>query len=468
MIPAALALRHKVFPIAVSEEKLTVAAADPFDPALLEILRLYTEKDIDPVCASSDDIEQAVFRCYGIGADTVEQMTPRSADGEEPLIRHVESEASVGKILNQILHKACEERATDIHFEPGEKSLNVRFRIDGILRTISTPGNLWHFREAVNARVKILSRLNIAEKRLPQDGKFKFKNGGNELDLRVSFIPSASGESMSIRILNSVDHLKLTELGLSPSVLYDINRMLNKNSGMIFVTGPTGSGKTSTLYAAIHRLDRDSKKIITIEDPPEYHLPGITQIQVHPAIGLTFAAGLRSVLRHDPDIILIGEVRDHETAQISIQSSLTGHLVLSTLHTNDAASGITRLLEIGIDPFLIASSVNCFIAQRLVRLICPECKEKDACGHPDFAEVYRGKGCEHCRFTGYQGRTGIFEFLAIDDRIRRMIMERQSAAEIRKAAVEGGMKLLYEHGGDKVKKGLTTPEEVLRVTQDDQ
>jgi len=307
LIPAALAARHAIFPVSLTEDILTVAAADPFDSELLETLRLYTGKEIEAVYASLEDIEQAISRCYGVGADTVEQMTPRSRLGQEKLfLQPVESEASVGKVLNQILNKAYQERATDIHFEPGEHSLSVRFRVDGVLKMVSVPKNLWHFREAVNARVKILSRLNIAEKRLPQDGKFKFKTGGTELDLRVSFVPSTFGESLSIRVLNSARYLQLTELGLSPGVLYDLNRMLNKNSGMIFVTGPTGSGKTSTLYAAIHRLDRDSKKIITIEDPPEYQISGITQIQVHPAIGLTFAAGLRSVLRHDPDIILIG------------------------------------------------------------------------------------------------------------------------------------------------------------------
>lgn len=389
----------------------------------------------------------------------------------------VSDEAPVIKLVNLILFQAVKERASDIHIEPFQKELIVRYRIDGILYQRLSPPK--RYQSAIVSRLKVMAKLDIAEKRLPQDGRIPIKIADKDIDIRVSIIPTTFGERVVLRLLDkSSILLGLEEIGLSPAQLHTVDDLIHRSNGILFVTGPTGSGKTTTLYAALSRINSPDKNIITIEDPVEYQLWGIGQIQVNPKIGLTFAQGLRSVLRHDPDVILVGEVRDTETAEIAIQAALTGHLVFSTLHTNDAASAATRLLDMGVEPFLVASVVRAIVAQRLVRVICPECKE----GYPPNGEalreigissfqleggvVYRGRGCPACSETGYRGRSGIYEMLIVSDAIRHLIMEKADSTSICRQAVEEGMKTLREDGAQKVIAGLTTLEEVVRVTQE--
>jgi len=382
-------------------------------------------------------------------------------------------DASIIKFVNQILQQAYYDRATDIHIEPFENDLIVRYRIDGILYDATIPPTIKYFESAIISRIKIMANLNIAERRLPQDGRINIKVGNDDLDLRVSILPTPYGESVVIRLLTNKMLYSLKELGLSQSDLTILEEMIKKPHGIILVTGPTGSGKTTTLYACLSKINNKELKILTIEDPIEYHLNGITQIQVHPKIGLTFAAGLRSMLRHDPDVMMVGEVRDLETAEITIRVSLTGHLVFSTLHTNDAAGATTRLLDMGIEPYLVASSVECIIAQRLVRLICPECKhpinDKKAIarlggGISEDAQIYEGKGCDKCKFTGFRGRTAIYEFIMMNDEIRHLVLNHASADQIKKKAVAMGMVTLRQDGINKVLKGITTVGEVMRVS----
>jgi type II secretory ATPase GspE/PulE/Tfp pilus assembly ATPase PilB-like protein len=389
-------------------------------------------------------------------------------------------DVSIIKVVNQILSEAIKDRATDIHLEPFQDELRTRFRIDGVLYDINIPETIKYFHPAVVSRIKIMARLNIAERRLPQDGRIKIKVDDRELDLRVSVIPTIFGESVQIRILSSTLFLELEKLGLLPEDLKIIEKVITKPHGIIFVTGPTGSGKSTTLYAALARINSSNIKIITIEDPIEYQLRGVNQIQVHPQIGLNFASALRHMLRHDPDVMMVGEVRDYETAEISIRSALTGHLVFSTLHTNDAAGAVTRLLDMGIEPFLVSSSLECLIAQRLVRLICPNCKTpvkskreildqiKDIEFDPQKIELYEGKGCEECRFTGYRGRTAIYEILPVTEAIRELILNRASSQQIKKAAIVQGMRTLRQDGLQKVLGGLTTLTEVIRVTEQEE
>jgi len=387
-------------------------------------------------------------------------------------------DASIIKFVNQLFLQAYKDRATDVHIEPYEDEMKVRFRVDGVLYETAIPPSIKHFQSAIISRIKIMANLNIAEKRLPQDGRMRIKVAGDELDLRVSILPTPYGESVDIRLLSTDIRFGLENLGLLKKDLELMTEMIKKPHGIIFVTGPTGSGKTTTLYACLSRINAAEKKIITIEDPIEYQMKGITQIQVLPKIGLTFAQGLRSMLRHDPDIMMVGEVRDFETAEITIRVALTGHLVFSTLHTNDAAGGITRLLDMGIEPYLVASSVECFVAQRLVRLICPKCKRKvkpskeilKELGVEKVADLsnvtfYEGSGCDECKQTGYKGRTAIYEILVVDNDIRNLIMGRKSADKIKERALEKGMRTLRQDGWEKIKMGLTTPSEVIRVTE---
>jgi type II secretory ATPase GspE/PulE/Tfp pilus assembly ATPase PilB-like protein len=387
-------------------------------------------------------------------------------------------DASIIKFVNQMLVQAVKDNATDIHIEPYEDELKVRYRVDGILYDIAIPQDIKYFKSAIVSRIKVMASLDIAEHRLPQDGRVKIKVGGEDMDLRISVLPTQFGESVDIRILSSSMLYSLENLGLLASDLEILEKLIKKPHGIIFVTGPTGSGKTTTLYACLSKLNKKDSKIITIEDPIEYQIKGITQIQVHPRIGLSFAAGLRSMLRHDPDIMMVGEVRDFETAEITIRVALTGHLVFSTLHTNDASGGITRLLDMGIEPFLVASSVECFIAQRLVRLICPGCKVKvmpdkeilrefGIENNIDKLEIYEGKGCESCKFTGYKSRTAIYEFLVMNEEVRNLVLHRASSDQIKKKALQSGMHTLRMDGWEKVKKGLTTLNEVIRVTEED-
>jgi type II secretory ATPase GspE/PulE/Tfp pilus assembly ATPase PilB-like protein len=388
----------------------------------------------------------------------------------EDLGRRAE-DASVIKLVNQILQEAIHQRASDIHIEPGRNELRLRYRVDGILYETRVAPEIKHLALAIVSRIKIMAKLDIAERRVPQDGRIKIKVADQELDLRISIIPAIRGENVVIRLLPTQMIFDLEKLGLLPEDLKTLERLILKPYGMILVTGPTGSGKTTTLYTCLSRLNTREKKIVTVEDPAEYELNGLTQTQVNTKIHVTFANSLRSILRHDPDIIMIGEIRDQETAEIGIQAALTGHLVVSTLHTNDAASAVTRLMHMGIQPYLITSSALAFIAQRLVRLICTECKERvsDSAAtilpNAGLTFYYRGKGCEACRFSGYKGRTAIYEILPVDETIKEMILRKASSDVIKKEAVRLGMKTLYQDGLQRVAAGMTTPEEILMITQ---
>jgi type IV pilus assembly protein PilB len=432
---------------------------------------------LEIVLSTEQDIHKAIEKRYGIAAETVQgiltkkdQESVKSFQAQEVIenIQENDESASVIKLINQILLEADERGATDIHFEPYRGSIRLRYRLDGILKLVETPPSIASLFPSMISRIKVLSGLNLVERRAPQDGRASIKVGDRRIDLRVSIIPTLTGESVVIRILPSQMLLDLQQLGFRNEGLAYLDEMIQKPYGLIFVTGPTGSGKSTTLYACIKRINREDRKIITVEDPVEYEVEGITQIQTNPKVGLTFAAGLRSMLRHDPDVMMVGEVRDAETAELAIRIALTGHLVFSTLHTNDAATGISRLIDIGIDPFLVASAARCFVAQRLVRLICKQCKKLDTTDHPHVDTCYRGAGCEACQQTGFKGRTAIYEILKVTPEIRKMILQRVSSDAIRDKAIEQGMKLLYEDGLDKVREGLITIEEVIRVTTKDE
>ena len=483
-IPAKLANYYKVIPISADNDLLSVAMSNPQDIHTIDEIEAMASVKIKPMLASGDEIEEAIRKYYGLGADTIEKMMNTAGIERQSVERfdhldEIGSEASISKFLNQMLLEAYQDRATDIHIEPAEDELKIRYRIDGILYDAKVPQDIKYFQDALISRIKIMSNLNIAEKRLPQDGRFKVRVAAEDLDLRISFLPTPWGQSGVIRILNSLRLLSLEELGLTGHEIKILDQLIRKPYGIIFVTGPTGSGKTTTLYSCLSRVNHEDKKIITIEDPIEYQLKGITQIQVNHEIKLTFAAGLRSMLRHDPDIMMVGEVRDLETAQIAVQSALTGHLVLSTLHTNDAASGVTRLIDMDIEPYLISSAVECFVAQRLVRVLCNQCKTPTTISAEmarDFnlkpedikeAHIFEAAGCEVCRMKGYIGRQAICEILLLNDDIRQMVLRRAPSGEIKEKAAQLGMKTLRQHGWEKIKLGITTPSEVMRVTRED-
>ena len=483
-IPAKLASHYKVIPFEYKNGFLKIATTEPLNIHLMDEIDSAVQIPVKPVLATAKDIAEAIREYYGVGAETIDAMMTsveslNASDSEVQDIAASAEEASIAKFLNQILLEAFRDRATDIHIEPFEDELLIRYRVDGTLCDAKVPSNIKHFKDSINLRIKVLSNLNIAEKRMPQDGRFKVKVGNVEIDLRVSFLPTPYGESVVLRILNSARLYDFKELGLNAQEQKILEDLIKRPHGIVFLTGPTGSGKTTTLYSCLSRINTEDKKVITIEDPIEYQLKGITQIQVNPLIGLTFAHGLRSMLRHDPDIMMVGEVRDIETAEIAIQVALTGHLVFSTLHTNDAASGVARLLDMGVDPYLVTSTVDCFIAQRLIRLLCPKCKqpskiteevikELDGQVHIDPSlKVFEPKGCEACKMTGYFGRHSIYEFLLIDDTISALIMKRVTSNEIKELAVKKGMKTLRQSGWEKVQQGLTTPQEVLRVTREE-
>jgi general secretion pathway protein E len=487
-LPIAFSKKHKVVPVKMEDGVLTVATLDPLNYEPLDDLRLILGcREVRVVLSREREVLQAINRFYEQSADTPEEMI-QSLDTEvsDRLLQELEEtqdlldvsdEAPVIKLVNLILFQAVKERASDIHIEPFQKELKVRYRIDGILYQRLNPPK--RYQSAIISRLKIMAKLDIAEKRLPQDGRIPIKIADKDIDIRVSIVPTTFGERVVLRLLDkSSAHFGVEEIGLSRDMLQNLKDLINRPNGMLLVTGPTGSGKTTTLYASLSRINTPDKNIITIEDPVEYQLWGIGQIQVNPKIGLTFARGLRSVLRHDPDVILVGEIRDAETAEIAIQSSLTGHLVFSTLHTNDAASAVTRLVDMGIEPFLVASVIRAILAQRLIRVICPECKE----GYIPEAEVlreigivpsqlerkmvYQGKGCPACSETGYRGRTGIYEMLFVSEAIRHLIMKKADSASICRKAIEEGMKTLREDGARKVVAGVTTLEEVVRVTRE--
>ena len=486
--PARILLRYRLLPLEEKAGVVLVATSKLFDTSGFDELRLVSDKDVRPVLATSAEIDRSIRRCLGVGADTVQSLV---ADADETGIQVVEHEpdtdvdltrdagdASIIRFVNQVLTEAIELRATDVHFEPFEDLSRVRYRIDGVLQEANIPSEITRFHASIVSRLKILSRLDIAEKRLPQDGRIKLKIANREIDVRVSVIPMLHGEAVVLRLLDRVAALLgLEQLGMSEEDCRSVERILQLPHGIVLVTGPTGSGKTTTLYAALSRINDVQRKIVTIEDPVEYHLRGINQIQVSTKAGLTFARGLRSILRHDPDVILVGEIRDRETTQIAVQASLTGHLVFSTLHTNDAPGAVGRLMDMGVEPYLVASSLEAVLAQRLVRIICPNCKQPCPPADarplqvefgPDVPDrLYRGSGCRECQGTGYRGRVGIFELMPVTDEIRALVLERVSAREVRRVAAKQGMKSLREDGWRHVRQGRTTIEEVLRVTKDE-
>jgi general secretion pathway protein E/type IV pilus assembly protein PilB len=489
-LPARILIDHRLMPLSESPDGVLVVTSKVFDTSGLDELRLATGLEILPALAPSSEIDRFAKKYLGVGADTLQSL---GVGGNEDDIKVLDDQrreddmdltdaaedASIIRFVNQVLAEALERRATDVHIEPFEEQLRVRYRIDGVLVEANIPPQVRKFHAAIVSRIKILSHLDIAEKRLPQDGRIRLRVIGREIDLRVSVIPMIHGEAVVLRILDRGDTiLGLEHLGMAKRDHNVWEKVLELPHGIILVTGPTGSGKTTTLYAALSRINQVDLKIITIEDPVEYQLRGINQIQVNTKSGLSFAAGLRSILRHDPDVVLIGEIRDRETAEIAVQASLTGHLVFSTLHTNDAPGATTRMIDMGVEPYLVASSLEMVAAQRLVRLICKECKEP---APPEEAEklravfgdevpktIYRGKGCRNCQGAGYRGRQALFEMMPISDEIRRLILERASSREIRKMAIQQDMKSLREDGWRMIREGRTTPEEVLRMTKDEE
>ena len=485
LIPVKFATHYKLIPVDVEKDIIVVATEDPLDIHTLDDLKLLLKKEIKMVLANAREISNAIKKYYGVGAETIEEIGSDKTRMKQTTVlgRAAEDiaasseEASIISFVNEILMEAYNDNATDIHIEPYEDELRIRYRVDGILYETKIPPTIKNFQSSIVSRIKIMANLDIAEKRLPQDGRIKVKIAEEDLDLRVSILPTQFGEAVMIRLLSSKVFLGLEKLGLLKSDQMIMEKLILQPHGIIFVTGPTGSGKTTTLYAALSRINSTEKKIITIEDPVEYQLKGIVQIQIQPKIDLTFAQGLRSMLRHDPDVMMIGEVRDFETAEIAIRSALTGHLVFSTLHTNDAAGGITRLIDTGVKPFLITSFVNAFMAVRLVRVICEKCKiqmpvdaeilkELDV---PKFeiskAKIFSGRGCEACKRTGYRGRTAIYEILVMSEPIRELVLKSSSSEQIKQKAISLGMKTLGQDGWKKIQMGITTPQEVMRVTQ---
>lgn len=467
-VSAKLAAHYVVMPTHLDGRSLTLAVSNPLDMAPVEDIETNLGFRVQRVLACRDDIMRALRRHYGVGADTVEKILAETSDHdrvevleESHDLERMAEDASVVKLVNQLLQEAIKDRATDIHFEMHRGEIVVRRRIDGILYDTSIASNMLLLYPAIVSRIKLMSGLNIVEKRMPQDGRARVKIQNANYDLRISIVPAIHGEDIVIRILPSTMLFDVGKLGYSEEHIKMLKHYINQPHGIIFVTGPTGSGKSTTLYACMSQLNTRDRKIITIEDPVEYELRGITQTQINPKLGLTFAHSLRSMLRHDPDIMMVGEVRDSETAEIATATAMTGHLVLSTLHTNDAAGGAVRLIDMGIDPYLITSTVQLFIAQRLVRVICSACKESYEL---NGKTLYRGVGCKKCNNSGYQGRVAIAEFLPLVPEIQDLIIAKASAKAIREKADALGMKTLSMDGEDKVRDGITTAEELLRVT----
>lgn len=485
-VPVKVASHYHFMPIEFINGKLLVAVDYPLSLKLQDEIRIQIGFDVFQVLARRNDIQNLFKEYYGLAAGTVDRIISKSTFQENPeknstsieSIDEMAGDVSVVNLVNEIIHEAYQKRATDVHLEPYRGEFRVRYRIDGVLSDMHLPAKALHLILPVISRIKLMANLDIVEKRLPQDGRAIVKVKSQNLDLRISCIPTPHGESVVIRILPTQMIFDLKKLGLSEKNIELLEQLIHKPNGIILVTGPTGSGKTTSLYACLNRINSKEKKIITIEDPVEYEIPGITQIQVLPKVGFDFAKGLRSILRHDPDVLMVGEIRDFETAEIAMRAALTGHLVFSTLHTNDAASGVTRLLDIGLEPFLVASSIEAIIAQRLVRTICQKCKIEDTeqsltlkkkivndlkLKSPTDLKLYVGKGCEGCGFTGFYGRTSIHEILVLSDAIKEMISKKASAAEVKAQAMREGMASLLQDGWKKVLAGLTTPGEVLNV-----
>ena len=481
LVPETIAKKYKAVPLFKIGDSLTVAMVDPQDVSAIDEIRKKSKMDaIEPVLSTADMIQRVIDQYYGAIGNAEElvkgltkEKLEEKAKGRKGLVGLTE-ETSIIKLVNLIIMQAVKDRASDIHIEPEEDKVRIRYRIDGILHEAQNIPK--HLQSALASRVKVMAEMDISEMRKPQDGRIQLKMESKNLDLRVSSFPTIQGENLVLRILDkSSVLLGLVELGFSNKDLKNFDKVIRQPNGIILVTGPTGSGKTTTLYAALSTINSMEKNIITIEDPVEYEIPLIRQTQVNPKAGLTFANGLRSILRQDPDIVMVGEIRDKETAEIAIRASLTGHLVFSTLHTNDAASALTRLLNMGIEPFLVSSSVVAILAQRLVRVICPKCKEKYIPSKEVLkdlkltqkAEFYRGKGCMKCKNTGFVGRIGIYELLVINEEIKNMITAKKSANDIKKMAISLGMSTLFDDGLGKLKSGTTTVEEMLRVVEED-
>jgi type II secretory ATPase GspE/PulE/Tfp pilus assembly ATPase PilB-like protein len=487
VLPSRFVFKHQILPVAATAQRVQLATWDVFN---LVARRLAAQqlpgRSVEWVLAPRGPLLRTIKSLYGVGAETFEELlqTTRTYDGDArdtaQDLTSDDPEASVVKFVNQIIREAIVERATDIHVEPLENDLRIRYRIDGMLHEVAVPGQLRVLQSAIISRLKVMAHMDIAERRLPQDGRINLTAQQGSIDVRVSTIPTVNGESISLRLLARSDALGfgLDRLDLSANQLRTIRALLQQPNGILLVTGPTGSGKSTTLYSFLSSINAVSRRIITIEDPVEYRLPGVSQIEVKADIGLTFAHGLRSILRQDPNIVMVGEIRDFETAEISIRAAMTGHLVFSTLHTNDAVSGITRLLDMGIEPFLLASVVRCFLAQRLVRTICPDCRELVSYPADYLREIdapaaigahfHRGRGCEHCRQTGYRGRIAIYEICPINENLRRLIIRKEPGSALKQRAILDGMTTLRHDGWRRVAAGQTTVEELVRATQQDE
>ncbi len=483
LVPAELAYRHQILPLEAPDGQLTVGVADPLNLAAIDDLRFVTGRRINVQVAEADEVRRLVEEHYlhhvmtGEAAEGIEVLS----DEEEDLgdVQSMAREALVVRLVNLLLRQAVSERASDIHIEPFERELRVRFRVDGVLRDMPAPAK--RYQAAIASRIKILAELDIAERRLPQDGRIKVRVEGREIDLRISTVPTLYGESVVMRLLDKqTGLLGLEQLGFPATTRGRFEHLIRRPYGIILSTGPTGSGKTTTLYGALQMVNSPERKVITIEDPVEYQLAGVNQIHVRPKIGLTFAEGLRHILRQDPDVIMVGEIRDRDTADIAIHAALTGHLVFSTLHTNDSASAVARLVDMGAEPFLVASSLEGVLAQRLVRRLCDQCKEPYVPSDLELGElgvagiwreevtVYRPVGCDACRGTGYLGRIGLFELLMVDDSITDLIMRRAPSTALREAAQRSGLVTLREEGWQRVLDGVTSIDEVTRVTHEDE
>ena len=489
--PLKLIHRHEVFPLERTDQWMRLAVSNPFDFNALDSVAAALELEVRPVVTTPDLVRRMIKRHLGVGAETIDGLIAlqRQQFGDVEMLEDIDidgsedaeeaQQASVVRLVNEILSEAIEARASDIHVESQEAGLKLRYRVDGVLQRQPTPPEMNHFRAAIVSRLKIMARLNIAEKRVPQDGRIKLRVARREIDLRVSIIPMLHGESVVMRVLDKSNlQFSLRGIGMAEDVYQQFQKLIRMPHGIVLVTGPTGSGKTTTLYSALNEIKSEDTKIITTEDPIEYQLEGINQIQVHTKVGLTFAACLRAILRHDPDVVLIGEIRDLETAENATQASLTGHMVFSTLHTNDAAGAFMRLCDMGVEPFLVASTVEGAMAQRLVRVLCPECKERYQPAPDELPDdfpldaridlwLHRPKGCERCRNTGFRGRLGIYELLVANEEIRQLATQRVSSNVIKQAAIRAGMKTLRDDGWQKVLAGVTSLEEVVRATKAD-
>lgn len=487
LFPTSTIYRHSLLPLRRENGRVEVATSDPFDLEALDELSSLSNLRLEPVLARHDDVVQFIKEKLGVGGDTINELVKQKTDDDDDYLAEASradgelaemaQQASVIRLVNELLLEALQQQASDVHIEPGERGLRIRYRVDGMLRVQSVPPEINQFLAAIVTRLKIMSRLNIAEKRLPQDGRIELRVAGRDIDVRVSIIPMLHGEGIVLRILDKGRMVfNLSSMGMPDPIYKPFQKLISIPHGIVLVTGPTGSGKSTTLYSALNEIRSPNTKVITVEDPVEYQLDGISQIQVHSRIGLTFAAGLRSILRHDPDVILIGEIRDYETAEAAIQASLTGHLVFSTLHTNDSASSFTRLVDMGVEPYLVASTVEGVMAQRLVRRLCMHCREsyrpspdelpKDF-PNRDIAELFRPVGCRECSDTGYAGRIGAYELLISDDTVREMCGERVSSTRIRQYGVEHGMVTLRQCGWLHAMNGTTSIEDVLRITKGD-